>query len=279
MAVKITIQNRTSIPADSIELLYRTMATCPNSQRLLVCLFFLADKSQRHLSTIETELRRIFPPSLPYGFTPDKYSEFQASAIRQYFNFENMALTNGTISDNDRLWTSSSRGYWENTALGNERALAILARRNVFVEMSGTSFKPPQGTYTPLITALKKEEELAEQAIAKLQTQTAIDLPFHPEDIEKQINNIDIQRTDEELLVLPWISTLLSEIANLKQSASCIEEDGGSVTTIIEGNPVAVRQAIESMSDRLEHGEIELNLKFNSDGCSVRLTARLSLLK
>jgi hypothetical protein len=109
------------------------MTTCTNGERLAVCLYFMSELPDRwhHLSDIEKNLRRIFPPS-SHGHSPGEYEDFQATAIRAYFNHEQRL----TLSD--PLWENVNRGYWRNTEFGNRYARGILRRQGLSIELRGT---------------------------------------------------------------------------------------------------------------------------------------------
>lgn len=81
-----------------------------------------------HLKKIEKNLGQIFPPSAQ-GNAPDDYEDFQATAVRSILNLETAA------NPRLRLWERIKRGYWCNTALGNQYAVQILLRQGVTVHL------------------------------------------------------------------------------------------------------------------------------------------------
>ena len=120
---------------------YEAMLPCTNRERLLVCLYFMSElpTSELNNSNIEANLRKIFPPSKKgEGKLPDEYVNFQASAVRHYFDKEVM---NGVDPD-DRLWENIGHGYWRNTELGNDRAIQILRRCGIRVDHQGPEVVP-----------------------------------------------------------------------------------------------------------------------------------------
>jgi hypothetical protein len=144
---EILVRCLDGIPAEHQQLLYDKMKGCSTTDRLLVCLYFMSDLPWhgRHLDRIEQNLRRIFPPALRTGYLPDDYVDFQASAIRFLFDREPFRIKKNEISEEDRLWESFQRGYWSNTAWGNQRAVELLAMLGVVV----TKSPPPRSKAAP----------------------------------------------------------------------------------------------------------------------------------
>src|SRR5262245_23681637 len=90
VVVVVKIEQLVGIPLQCRKQLFDGMTSCTNSERLAVCLLFMSDLplARHHLTDIERELRLIFPPSTRSGLTPETYVDFQASAVRFYFNAE-----------------------------------------------------------------------------------------------------------------------------------------------------------------------------------------------
>lgn len=139
----IPIQILDGIKPEFQQDLYDAMKNCSNSERMLVCLYFMSDLPEEchHLNEIEENLRKIFPPSLGDGKEPDNYKDFQASMVRGSFSDESRALKEGRLSPANRFWKKTNRGFWENTELGNQRAVEILRREGIQVELSRNNTK------------------------------------------------------------------------------------------------------------------------------------------
>ncbi len=124
--------------------IFQAMTRATNEERLLVTMLLRSAKplSMQHLEGIEADLRQMFPPATRSSLTPDRYMDFQASAVRFYFNRETRAVRSGALRDADRLWENPKRGRWRNTRAGNDYALRIL-RQNEIKVVSGSSEMAP----------------------------------------------------------------------------------------------------------------------------------------
>jgi len=108
------------VPDNYRDRLFSAFKTRSNKDRLLVVMYLLSDlyDNEMHLDTIETELRKVFPPSIRDGFLPKDYQNFQASVIRGQFNNQHKKSIN--------FWENTHLGCWKNTEYGNREAEKIL---------------------------------------------------------------------------------------------------------------------------------------------------------
>jgi hypothetical protein len=208
--------------------LYRAMTSCNNKERLLVCLYFMSDlpANRHHLREIERNLRKIFPPSLRDGKTPDDYVDFEASMIRHHFNAETREVKRGQLSPSCRRWESPIRGCWRNTALGNQQAIQILQNQGWKVQCSGKVLaetnsleelveREPEEKASREPDDLSEENQVTEDTLVRrYRTDSSSDTASSP---KEQIESLSAEDTYHQA-----IATLLEEIeAALQESLVC----------------------------------------------------------
>jgi hypothetical protein len=158
---------------------FEAMKSLDNKERLLVCLYFMSDLSDdyHHLDEIETNFRKIFPPSVRGHKTPDDYADFQATLIRNPFNAETSKVRVGQLRPEDCLWRKPSRGCWRNTALGNQQAIRILRRQHLVVRRLGAA--PPENDLTEE-EAGEYTETVEDVTLGQLETDASPSGDFSP---------------------------------------------------------------------------------------------------
>lgn len=124
---------RNRVPENISDTLYKLLEQENNRLRLIVCLYFLSDLDNRDstLSVIETNLLKIFPPSVSEGKKPADYVDFQASEIRGFFNRETDYIKKGLMDENERYFVNVGRGCWKNTEKANREAEAFLKKHEL----------------------------------------------------------------------------------------------------------------------------------------------------
>jgi len=249
----IAIDSLDGIPGQNQPDLYGAMRSCSNGQRLAVCLYFMSElpDARHRLADIEREYLKIFPPSLRHHFSPQDYSDFQASAIRFLFNRETKDVKEGLLSKRERLWTSPYRGHWRNTDLGNQVARQIL-RDNGRLVQKGESVLNPVDEELPDVERGYMEEELAQEAMAEL-----------PAELDNDSAPIDenlLAHVDRILSSLPAISfDQLPACAGPRVSAS--------------GSPKEVSSIIRGITDSISANVVRLVLTIDQDGYHVQFDA------
>jgi len=266
---KLELGGLNGIPVEYRESIFQAMRSCSNSQRLLVCLYFLQDRNGAHLSEIESTLRQIFPPALGSGLLPDKYRDFQATAIRQYFNFETKAVREGIQKEPDRMWNSPFRGYWKNTELDNKWVLGVLHLRNLTISMNNQVVKVPEKATTPMLPYFEKEEEMAEVARhaltkQKLGSVDGFDSTASPDTTSTQKPNS--QRND----LVTWT---IKVIENLPEHDPMAVAEENNISISFGGTAEEVASALRALKNTLKVRSIEVNLRMDSDGCLVRVSS------
>lgn len=237
---------------------YEAMLPCTNRERLLVCLYFMSElpTSELNNSNIEANLRKIFPPSKKgEGKLPDEYVNFQASAVRHYFDKEVM---NGVDPD-DRLWENIGHGYWRNTELGNDRAIQILRRCGIRVDHQGPEVVPDTRPIAAEPVSAGDDEKTGEGDVSQIEESARIETA----------GDVLVQQPGAESL-LAYIDILLSCVPDIAPE-QLLEPDGTSLS--IEGSAPEVHGVVRSMVGFAHPGQISLKLTVNRDGWHVALAA------
>lgn len=244
----IKVNRFDGIPPEHQPELYNLMKHCSNGERLLVCLLFMSDlpERERNNSHVELELRKIFPPSMKHNLSTDQYKDFQATAVRMYWNMETRAIAAGDFSDDLRLWENTCRGHWRNTDLGNRYARQKLRQLGVWVERAGAALNP-QDEQLPHIKRRYLENDSTQEG-----DDEAADGPTQPESMFAHVVSILSSLPRIEFDLLP-------------------EESGPQIS--INGSPEEVLGVIRSVGESIPANEIQLVIKMDSRGYRVEVSA------
>lgn len=167
---QIQVAALTSIPTSWMDEIHEAMRDYSNPQRLTITLFFLSDLGPKgaSLSTIESELKKIFPASIRHNLLPDQYEDFAAAAIRGRLNAETNAMKSGKLSSFSRLWANPERGHWKNTNFGNQYAINLLGRVGFEISVSNQLLKS-ELVKLPKATQKIVEDESDEIAVTPIE--------------------------------------------------------------------------------------------------------------
>lgn len=252
----IHVQSLNGVSQENKSVLFQSMKTCSNGQRLAVTLYMMSDlpAARHHLGDIEKNLKQIFPPALRKDRLPDDYVDFQASTIRFYFNSEKRAVKLGKLKPADRLWINLARGYWRNTHLGNEYALQVLRQQGILIEYKGSVINA-QDKVLSEVERDYLEEEIAEDA----RTSAEADL----------VEQDDGRDTPENLLA--YIDKVLSDLPLLDLSK--IPDSNGILLTA-EGSPDKVQKIIRSIMDQILIGNVVVEVRISKEGITAKVSAQ-----
>lgn len=266
-----------NMDSSSRAIIWEAMKTCTNTERLCVCLYLMSGlpDNEHSLERIEEELRAMFPPSVPHGTTPDKYTNFAATAIRQYFNFETMQVNNGKLPRTQRNWVQVGRGFWRNTEIGNDIAKSVLSERGVVVKHGESPWSTTTAKQKPSLSNLM-DRYIANSSLKEESPSSTVEPNRTPVP--------EIAHGEQELVVATQSQTAKESdesvsdvLAAVKALLSVLEADTpdldiashGSELTLA-GNPKLIKQILE-VTDSSKFHLVEMDIRLAEGKWDVKI--------